>query len=1054
MNDVVTVLTIDARGAEQGSASYIRATRAAQAAVDRLRDAEDKAKAARDMATLRLASQSDSIARTARQWEKLRASMDPIVAATKQIEDAQIKADAAFRRGIATQQEAARVVDQVRQKYAGVLGANDNRGGLAQHELVNLSRQAQDVFVSLSSGQNPLTVLIQQGSQIADVFANAQGSFGGFLRQAATGLARFALPISAVTVALTGLYAAFSVRSERLEVENALLGVGRAAGTTGDQLNQLAKDAADAGGVSVATARNMAAEFTRTGKIVPAVTSDLIRLAKNYAYTTGQELQPAVKELAEAYADPIRGAEQLNQRLGFLDATMLTSIRRSAEMGDRVRAQRLLTDALNSSVVQAEQAQSAWNRAWEKYISLPLARAKEAVGSALLPATEAERIQELEEQLRTARARPGDRGFVRVHSRTEIEGLEQQLQALLKLQGVDQSRAELAGRTAEQNERSLKAQEAFMRANPERRNRDELNRDVNIFEREIAALKEKQALVSQDGGRERDQLSKINTELADYTRQRERAMTVLGDYTNAQRGLTLEQDKARRLDELNATTLQDGTLATRAQIEAKRTMIDLIGTETSSEERRQRAQAASQRVLAEGRQVAADQRRASQEGVDLANAEAEAIQKRGSAAALEAKLRQQVIRDVRGTGEDNPEGRQTRFNELIAEERAKVTAEIARQNAQLREQTTIGQGVLARTAAQGLGEQEIAQRIQQQADLQARLNQMKSVGASDEQIATAQRELLSLKQQELTLQQQIQLAGMTGGQRQQIETLELEILAMGRNNDERARMLATLRAEQELRQRGIPVISQEGQEYVANAQKIAGLTSVRDKLTEIQSLGRDALKGFLSDLRSGAKASDALRNALDRVADKLFDIASNQIMNSLFGSSGGSGGGWLAKFFSSFWSGGSGSGTPTDAGGTAGFWSARGNAFAYGNVIPFARGGAFTDQIVRHPTTFPFARGTGLMGEAGPEAVMPLRRDSQGRLGVAAAGGGAPQFNMQVVNNAGAEVKTEKRENDTGGLDIVMMIDQAVAESVSKPGSATNQALRTNFGARQQLTRR
>ncbi len=65
------------------------------------------------------------------------------------------------------------------------------------------------------------------------------------------------------------------------------------------------------------------------------------------------------------------------------------------------------------------------------------------------------------------------------------------------------------------------------------------------------------------------------------------------------------------------------------------------------------------------------------------------------------------------------------------------------------------------------------------------------------------------------------------------------------------------------------------------------------------------------------------------------------------------------------------------------FPSARGNAFGPAGVIPFDRGG-----IVDRPTLFPFARGIGLMGEKGEEAILPLERDSRGRLGVHAGGGG------------------------------------------------------------------
>jgi lambda family phage tail tape measure protein len=71
--------------------------------------------------------------------------------------------------------------------------------------------------------------------------------------------------------------------------------------------------------------------------------------------------------------------------------------------------------------------------------------------------------------------------------------------------------------------------------------------------------------------------------------------------------------------------------------------------------------------------------------------------------------------------------------------------------------------------------------------------------------------------------------------------------------------------------------------------------------------------------------------------------------------------------------------------------SARGNILQMGRIQPFAAGG-----IVNSPALFPFRGGMGLMGEAGPEAIMPLARGSDGRLGVRSAGGGSTHVTINI----------------------------------------------------------
>ncbi len=71
---------------------------------------------------------------------------------------------------------------------------------------------------------------------------------------------------------------------------------------------------------------------------------------------------------------------------------------------------------------------------------------------------------------------------------------------------------------------------------------------------------------------------------------------------------------------------------------------------------------------------------------------------------------------------------------------------------------------------------------------------------------------------------------------------------------------------------------------------------------------------------------------------------------------------------------------------------ADGGTFSQGRVLPFAKGG-----VVAQATSFPMRGGMGLMGEAGPEAIMPLARGPDGTLGVRGGGGGAVTVNMNIT---------------------------------------------------------
>jgi lambda family phage tail tape measure protein len=147
----------------------------------------------------------------------------------------------------------------------------------------------------------------------------------------------------------------------------------------------------------------------------------------------------------------------------------------------------------------------------------------------------------------------------------------------------------------------------------------------------------------------------------------------------------------------------------------------------------------------------------------------------------------------------------------------------------------------------------------------------------------------------------------------------------------------------------------------------ASLQDVQNPMLDFaQNAARQMADAFVSIIDGSKSASDAFKDMARAILEQALRMAViNPIMNSIFGGVGGFSP--LPSFF------------------------ANGAAFSGGRVVPFASGG-----VVTGPTTFPMAGNqTGLMGEAGPEAIMPLTRTKGGKLGVVAEGGGGDNITVE-----------------------------------------------------------
>ncbi len=273
---------------------------------------------------------------------------------------------------------------------------------------------------------------------------------------------------------------------------------------------------------------------------------------------------------------------------------------------------------------------------------------------------------------------------------------------------------------------------------------------------------------------------------------------------------------------------------------------------------------------------------------------------------------------------------------------------------------------------------------------------------STEEQAIKKRNSALSKGVDITLKQTASFAKMLQGLEDERRLLEAKIL--GKEKE------VALEMKVEEKTRGLPPVIAAGVE-----QRIRGNAALQDTIDKTKNLNTNTEK------------LDALFNSVkDTVATGL----TNAIMGLIDGtkSLGESLSGVLKQIGSLFLRAGIGSfgvGGEKGTGLLGALFSAKGNVFAHNNVVPFAYGG-----VVNKPTVFPMANGMGVMGEAGPEAIMPLKRGRGGRLGV------------EVASQDTAREAMSRYSRGSGNSAASLMTGGQEAEG---DGSASNAVLDVNY---------
>lgn len=266
-------------------------------------------------------------------------------------------------------------------KNAKQLDANGLSAKQLAANLRGVPAQFTDIAVSLQSGQAPLTVLLQQGGQLKDMFGGigpAAKALGGYV----LGLIN---PFTAAAAAAAVLALAYKQGSdETTAFTNALILNGNAAGTNADQLATQAQSVSRSVG-TVGAAAAVLAQLASSGKI-PASSFDTIAIAAlKMEEATGKAAEETVKDFEKLAKDPVKYSKELNDSLNYLTTSTYAQIEALQRQGDAQGAANLaeqsyaeaLTTRSNRVIENLGYVESAWKtvknaakEAWDAFLDI------------------------------------------------------------------------------------------------------------------------------------------------------------------------------------------------------------------------------------------------------------------------------------------------------------------------------------------------------------------------------------------------------------------------------------------------------------------------------------------------------------------------------------------------------------------------------------------------------------------------------------------------------------------------------------------------------------
>jgi len=912
-------IKVDSTDAAQASSDLDKLT----AAGDRVEKSAERVTKGTKKASAAIKEQKDELA-------ELLGEIDPTVKALGRLDDLETKLAKQKKLGAldaSTFSDYQAKIDQSRAnltRFDDSLTRTGNTAKQTAAALRGVPAQFTDIAVSLQGGQAPLTVLLQQGGQLKDMF--------GGIGPAAKALSGYVLglinPFTVAAAAVGALTLAYYKGSQEADEYNkAIIFTGNSAGTSATQLASMAQQVSATVGTTGAAAEVLA-KLAGNGKIASGSFEEITEAALQMEKATGKSIDETIAEFAKIAKDPVAAAKELNDQYNFLTASVYSQIVALKEQGDTIGAAKLLTDTYANTIEertgQVTQNLGLIESAWNKI--------KQAASGALDAAKEIGRIQTLEQQaevirqrLQTNQGRGGRAAALGLETRDvakdrgELAFLELQIDA-------EKSRTKFIGdRVAIERGGIDAAIRLKSISDSNLTNEEKRNKLIKEYKRDVEALRKanpndplvQEAVVSKTIQNIRDKnkdpkaaTSAVN--LTEFNDSKNQLSLILGEYKNAQKELEAAQ-------KAGLVTQEDYLLKRQA----------LIGNERDEVTAAYQAEISSLEAAKGKASTSAAQR--IQLDQKIADARANMVK-----AQKEADSELEVIAT-------NEQGRLAKQAQAI-----KVyTDALDQQNVALRR----AGGRAADGVGRGDREKAISGELNGIAD---RANQQRLDLARDR----------SDKARNMSAEEyQAKLDAINRSETDLSETVLSNYEQMSA-------------AQSDWRNGATSAFSN----YLESARNIAGQT--RDLFSNAFSSMEDAVVNFaMTGKLSFADFTKSILADMARIATRQ---ASSALLSSLVGAGASYFGGGAATSAGSTAAGYSGD----LSGFTPGSVQANGGAWS-GGVQMFANGAAFTNSVVSKPTAFGMAGGqTGVMGEAGPEAIMPLTRTAGGQLGVRAISGG------------------------------------------------------------------